>query len=305
MQLTFATQPSALARRQTLRVIQLLQAAQPALRCIQSVITTADDREPDLPLHENGEKRLITREIEDALLSGRVQAAVHSLKDLPVDETPGLVIAAIPQRGPVYDVLISRDGRTLASLPEGAQVGTYGLRRTAQLLAQRPDLTIMPVQGSVDLRVQRLIDGEYDAIVLAQAGLTYLGLQGYITEVFPLDVILPAPGQGALAVQCRAEDIETLALLATLHDPLTAAAVAAERAFLRSLGGRDSLPIAAFAERIDGAVILTGAVLSPDGRQAIRLTAVDTDPQKLGERLAGFVLERGGVELLMENAIEP
>ena len=298
MQLTFATRPSALARRQTLRVIQLLQTAHPGLEFNRHVITTAGDQVPDRPLPEIGGKGLFTRELEDALLCGKVQAAVHSLKDLPVDQTPGLVMAAIPEREAAYDVLVSRDGRNLVSLPEGARVGTCSLRRAAQLLAQRHDLTILPLRGNVDTRVQRLIDGEYDAIVLAQAGLTRLGLQAYITEVFPLEVMLPAPGQGALAVQCRADDIETLALLAAIHDPLTAAAVSAERAFLTSLGGGCSLPIAAFAEKLDGTIILTGAVLSTDGRQAIRLSAVDTEPHRLGQRLAGFVLERGAAEML-------
>jgi hydroxymethylbilane synthase len=304
MQLTFATRPSALARRQTQRVIQLLQAAHPALARHEDVITTAGDSVLDRPLPEIGGKGLFTRELEDALLSGKVQAAVHSLKDLPVQETPGIVVAAIPERESAYDVMISRDARTLSSLPEGARVGTGSPRRTAQLLAQRPDLVILPLRGNVDTRLRKVLDGEYDAIVLAQAGLTRLGLQEHISEVFPLDVMLPAPGQGALAVQCRAEDIETIALLAAIHDPLTAAAVAAERAFLSGLGGGCSLPIAAFAEKNNGTIILTGAVLSTDGKQSIRLSAVDTEPHKLGERLAGFVLERGAAELLKAVAVE-
>jgi hydroxymethylbilane synthase len=146
--------------------------------------------------------------------------------------------------------------------------------------------------------VRKVLNGEYDAIVLAQAGLTRLGLQSHISEIFPLEVMLPAPGQGALAVQCRAEDHETLELLSAIHDPLTAAAVNAERAFLSGLGGGCSLPVAAFAEKNDGTIILTGAVISTDGKQAIRLSAVDNEPRRLGERLAGLVLERGAGELL-------
>lgn len=304
MQLTFVTRPSALARRQTQRVIELLQAAHPGLDCKEYVITTAGDRVLDRPVPEIGGKGLFTRELEDALLSGKVQAAVHSLKDLPVEETPGVAVAAIPERESAYDVLISRDVRTLSSLREGARVGTSSPRRTAQLLARRPDLTILPLRGNVDTRLRKVLDGEYDAIVLAQAGLIRLGLLDHISEVFPLDIMLPAPGQGALAVQCRAEDIETFALLATVHHPLTAAAVAAERAFLSGLGGGCSLPIAAFAEKNNGTIILTGAVLSTDGKQAIRLSAVDTEPHQLGERLAGFVLERGAAELLKAMAVE-
>ena len=298
MQLTFATRPSALARWQTARVIQLLQAAHPGLECSEYVITTTGDRVLDRPLPEIGGKGLFTSELENALLSGEVDAAVHSLKDLPVEDTPGIVVAAIPEREAAYDVLVSADGWTLSNLPEGARVGTCSLRRTAQLLARRPDLIILPLRGNVDTRVRKVINGEYDAIVLAQAGLTRLGLQAHISEVFPLEVMLPAPGQGALAVQCRADDTETLELLAAIHDPLTAAAVGAERAFLLSLGGGSSLPVAAFAEKNNGTIILTGAVISADGKQAIRLSAVDKEPHKLGERLAELVLERGAADLL-------
>jgi hydroxymethylbilane synthase len=195
-------------------------------------------------------------------------------------------------------VLVSVDAQTLFTLREGARVGTSSLRRTAQLLALRPELTILPLRGSVDMRMQKVMDGEYDAIVLAQAGLTRLGLDAHISEVFPLDAMLPAPGQGALAVQCRADDIQTLELLAAIHDPIIGAAVQAERAFLSSLGGGYSLPVAAFAEKNNGTIILTGAVISADGKQAIRLSAVDKDPYKLGERLAQLVIERGAMELL-------
>ena len=298
MRLTFATRPSALARWQTARVIQLLEAAHPGLECNEYVITTTGDRVLDRPLPEIGGKGLFTRELENALLSGQVHAAVHSLKDLPVEDTPGIVVAAIPEREAAPDVLVSADGHTLASLPEGARVGTCSLRRSAQLLARRPDLTILPLRGNVDSRVRKAMNGEYDAIVLAQAGLMRLGLQAHISEVFSLEVMLPAPGQGALAVQCRADDRDTLELLAAIHDPLTAAAVGAERAFLSGLGGGCSLPVAAFAQKNNGQIILTGAVISVDGKQAIRLSAVDKEPHKLGERLAELVLERGGAELL-------
>jgi len=298
MQLTFATRPSALARWQTARVIQLLQAAHPGLECSEYVITTTGDRVLDRPLPEIGGKGLFTSELEDALRSSKVHAAVHSLKDLPVEDTPGIVVAAIPEREVAHDVLVSADGSTISNLPEGARVGTCSLRRTAQLLARRPDLTILPLRGNVDTRVKKVLNGEYDAIVLAQAGLTRLGLQAHISEVFPLEVMLPAPGQGALAVQCRADDAETIELLAAIHDPLTEAAVGAERAFLSSLGGGCSLPVAAFAEKNNGQIILTGAVISADGKQAIRLSAVDKDPNELGERLAQLVLERGAAELL-------
>ncbi|HZM22333.1 MAG TPA: hydroxymethylbilane synthase, partial [Anaerolineales bacterium] len=288
----------ALARWQTKRVIQLLQAAHPGLECTELVITTTGDRELDRPLPEIGGKGIFTSELEDALLSGKVHAAVHSLKDLPVEDMPGIVIAAIPEREAAFDVLVSANGWTISNLPEGSRVGTCSLRRTAQLLAHRPDLTILPLRGNVDTRVRKVLNGDYDAIVLAQAGLTRLGLEAHISEVFPLDVMLPAPGQGALAVQCRANDTKTLELLASIHDPLTAAAVGAERAFLSGLGGGCSLPVAAFAQKNNGQIILTGAVISVDGKQAIRLSAVDKEPYELGERLAELVLERGAADLL-------
>jgi hydroxymethylbilane synthase len=301
MRRIFATRPSALARWQTSHVIRLLQAAHPGLECEQRVFTTQGDRVVDRPLPEIGGKGLFTSELENALLTGEVHAAVHSLKDLPVEETPGIVVAAVPAREAAHDVLVSAEGWTLSSLPEGARVGTCSLRRTAQLLARRPDLTIVPLRGNVDSRVRKVMNGDYDAIVLAYAGLARLDLLAHITEVFPLEVMLPAPGQGALAVQCRADDVETLELLAAIHDPITAAAVDAERAFLSNLGGGCSLPVAAFADKSNGAIILTGAVVSADGTQAIRLSAVDKEPHSLGERLAQLALERGAAELLKEK----
>lgn len=298
MNLIFATRPSALARWQTAHVILLLQNAWSGLECTEHIIKTTGDRILDRPLSEIGGKGLFTSELENALLSGEVDAAVHSLKDLPVEETPGIVIAAIPERESAFDVLVSVGGKTLADLPEAARVGTCSLRRTAQILTLRPDLAILPLRGNVDTRVRKVMEGEYDAIVLAYAGLARLGLQANITEIFPLNVMLPAPGQGALAVQCRADDHETLNLLAAIHDPLSAAAVNAERVFLAGLGGGCSLPVAAFAQKNDGRIILTGAVISADGRQAIRLSAVDKDPHELGGRLADLVLERGAADLL-------
>lgn len=301
MRLTFATRSSALARWQTAHVIHLLQAVYPALECMERIVTTTGDHVLDRPLPEIGGKGLFTAELEQALLSGEADVAVHSLKDLPVEETPGILTAAIPERGAANDVLVSAQAWTLSNLPERARVGTCSIRRTAQLLTRRPDLTVLPLRGNVDTRLQKVLRGEYEAIVLAHAGLSRLGLLSHISEVFSLDVMLPAPGQGALAVQCRAEDAETRELLKAIHDPFTAAAVEAERGFLASLGGGCSLPVAAFAEKYDGSIVLTGAVLSPDGQQEIRLSAVDQDPQGLGKRLADLVLERGAAELLRAN----
>jgi hydroxymethylbilane synthase len=295
--LTFATRPSALARWQTARVIQRLQAAHPEVECSEYIITTTGDRDLDTPLPEIGSKGLFTRELEEALLSGKADVAVHSLKDLPVEETPGITVAAIPEREVAFDVLVSAYEWTLSNLPVGARVGTSSLRRSAQLLARRPDLQILPLRGNIDTRLKKMLHGDYDAIVLAQAGLVRLGLQMHIREVLPLEIMLPAPGQGALAVQCRADD-ERREILASIHDPVSAEAVRAERVFLARLGGGCSLPIGAFAEKNNDSLILTGAVNSPDGKQSIRLSAVDQNPYRLGERLSQFMLERGAMELL-------
>src|ERR1041385_8055612 len=286
MALIFGTRPFPLAREQTAHVIRLLQAAWHDLECQEQVITTKGDRILEQSFPEIEEKGIFTNELETALLSGQVDVVVHSLKDLPLKETPGITIAAIPVRDSAFDVLVSRKKQTLSDLPESARVGTSSLRRRAQLLACRPDLTILPLRGNVDTRVRQLTAGEYDAIILAAAALTRLGMQAQITETLPLDVMLPAPGQGALAVQCRAEDRETLDLLTAIHDPLTSAAVTAERAFLAGLEARCSVPIGAFAQKNDGQIILTGAVFSPDGKQAIRLSDVDSKPHDLGKRLA-------------------
>lgn len=298
MTLIFATRPSPLARAQTAHVIRLLQAAWPGLECQERLITTKGDRLVNEPLPEIGGKGWFTSELEAALLSGEIHAAVHSLKDLPVEEMPGLTIAAVPARDSAFDVLVSANGQALSALPQAARVGTSSPRRAAQLLACRPDLTIAPLRGNVDTRLRKLRSGEWDAIILAAAGLTRLGLQAQITETLSLDVMLPAPGQGALAVQCRAEDIKTIGLLAAIHDPLTFASVTAERTFLAALGGGCTLPVGAFAQKNNGQIILTGGVISADGKRAIRLSAVDKEPRELGERLARFVLERGAANLL-------
>jgi len=296
MKLIFATRPSKLARWQTSHVIKLLKAAHPELDCEERIITTNGDRIVDRPLPEIGGKGLFTSELEEALRSGEAHVAVHSLKDLPVEDSVGIVTAAIPAREAAFDVLVSN--RTLDGLPHAARVGTCSLRRTAQLLARRPDLTILPLRGNVDTRLRKLKDGEYDAIVLAYAGLVRLGLDSHIAETFSLETMLPAPGQGALAIQCRADDEATRGLLASLHDSPTADSVSTERSFLSALGGGCSMPIAAYAEKIENQILLTGAVISPDGKRSIRLTASGTDPKELGNLLARFVLERGGADIL-------
>src|SRR5512138_2333134 len=210
MKLIFATRPSKLARWQTQWVIQVLQTLHPGLVCEEKIITTQGDKVLDKPLPEIGGKGLFTQELEGELFSGEVHCAVHSLKDLPVENSEGLMIGCVPARAEIRDALISGKGFTLATLPQNAIVGTSSLRRAAQLLAVRPDLEIRSLRGNVDTRVRKALEGQYDAIILAGAGLTRLDLDQHVTEWLPLDLMLPAPGQGALAIQCRSTDETTL-----------------------------------------------------------------------------------------------
>jgi hydroxymethylbilane synthase len=307
MKLIFATRPSPLARWQTLWVINALKSIFPNLECEERIITTQGDKILDRPLPEIGGKGLFTQELESELLSGAVHCAVHSLKDLPVENPDGLMIGCIPARGEVRDALISAKGYTIASLPEGASVGTSSLRRAAQLLARRPDLQTSSLRGNVDTRLRKALEGQYDAIVLAGAGLTRLGLAGQVTEWLPLDVMLPAPGQGALAVQCRADDQSTLDLLAALENESTRKAVTAERAFLRGLGGGCAVPVAAFGEVVNGPssmVSLTGLIISEDGQKGIQVTGEDTDAVRLGEDLAQRAILRGAGEILAVSLVK-
>jgi len=297
--LVFATRPSALARWQTSWVIAALQAAHPGLICEEKVIITQGDRILDRPLPEIGGKGVFTQELENELLSGAVDCAVHSLKDVPVENPQGLTVGCIPLRAEVRDALVSKDGLTLATLPVGAVVGTSSLRRAAQLLAARPDLTISSLRGNVDTRLRKALDGQYAAIILAGAGLTRLGQENQVAEWLPLDVMLPAPGQGALAVQCRAADRSTLDLLAVLDDPTTRLAVTAERQFLLGLGGGCAVPVAAFAHMTgEQTLALTGLVISPDGKQVVRVSAQGQEPAGLGRHLAQQALARGAGDIL-------
>ena len=301
MKLIFATRPSALARWQTQWVIQALQGIYPDLLCEEKIITTQGDKILDKPLPEIGGKGLFTQELESELLSGAVHCAVHSLKDLPVENAEGLTIGSIPIRAEVRDALIARNGFALNSLPPEAVVGTSSLRRAAQLRAARPDLRTESLRGNVDTRLRKALDGQYDAIILAGAGLTRLGLGSHVTEWLPLDVMLPAPGQGALAVQCRAEDETTLGLLSALDDESTRKTVTAERAFLSGLGGGCAVPVAAYAETVvtdAPAIRLTGLVISVDGANAIKVTGEGTDPLQLGQELAQEAIAQGAGEIL-------
>jgi hydroxymethylbilane synthase len=262
-------------------------------------ITSLGDRVTDVPLSHVEGTGFFTASIEQALMAGQVDIAVHSFKDLPVDFTPGLVVAAVPQRGPVEDVLCAREGRTLATLPSGARVGTCSARRTAQVRMQRTDLELVPLRGNVPTRVGRIKD-DLDAVVLAKAGLVRLGLDGAITEEFTADRMLPAPAQGAMAIQCRADDRDLILRLSVLNHAPTRQAVDAERAMLHELGGGCSVPVGGLAH-IDGTAIhLTAAAFSLQSLPAARAKQVGADPEEVGKRAAAELIAHGAGPILAE-----
>jgi hydroxymethylbilane synthase len=232
-----------------------------------SVITTSGDRIRDKPLRDFGGKGLFTKEIDEALLGGAVDLAVHSMKDLPTDLPPGIVIAAVLKRGDVRDAFISAKCESLAELPPGAVVGSSSLRRQAQVKRLRPDLQTIDLRGNVETRLKKLEQGMVDATLLALAGLERLSLTSHVTSVLPADEMLPAVAQGAIGISCRSDDAETRELLRALNDDRTATAVACERAFLGELDGSCRTPIAGLAEIMGGALRFRGLVLTPDGSE--------------------------------------
>jgi hydroxymethylbilane synthase len=259
---------------------------------------THGDKTLDKPLPQIGGKGLFTQELEQALLDGRIHLAVHSLKDLPVEDSPGLMLGAIVGRADVRDVLIAADGRTLKTLPSGAIVGTSSLRRQSQLHHLRPDLDVRSIRGNVETRIRKVQEGQYGATILAAAGVTRLGLEAHIADWLSLETMLPAPGQGALAVQCRANDVETRRLLSAIHQPEVAATVTAERTFLHALGGGCATPVAAYAVLENGRLHLTGLVGSIDGTAMVRVSSSGKDAVKIGRELAQQAIAQGAAEIL-------
>jgi hydroxymethylbilane synthase len=263
-------------------------------------IQTTGDRIQDVALSRIGGDGLFTKEIQRALLADVADVAVHSLKDLPTLPVEGLVLAAVPLRAATGDVFVSRRHRTFDALPPGAVVGTSSLRRRAQVLHRRPDLRLVDMRGNVDSRLRKLDEQGLDAIILAQAGLERLGLGTAITEILDPSWMLPAVGQGALGLECRAEDQATREVVEQLNHAPTRQAVLAERALLRSLGGGCLVPIGALAT-VEGATLtLRGAVLPPDGTQRIegQTTGLAVEAEVLGQRLAADLLARGAGPLL-------
>jgi len=296
--LRFGTRGSHLARRQTEIVIDLIRAAHPEVRCEVEVFSTHGDRTQALgtPLPLIGGKGVFTAELEHAIREGRIHCAVHSLKDLPTAPVEGIVIGCVPVRASAFDVLVSRGGVVLDALPEGAVVGTSSLRRSAQLQFRRRDLRMLDIRGNVDTRIRKATDpdGPYDATVLALAGLDRLGIAGQASEVLSAEVMLPAPGQGAIGVQCR-PDGAALALLRQIEDAWTLAAVTAERGFLSALGGGCSAPVAALGMASGGRLTVRGRVTAVDGSEQtdVSVTGGVGDAEALGVELARMALAEG------------
>jgi len=294
------TRGSHLARWQAGWVADRLRAVHPGLDVTLVEIKTRGDRDRNSPLAAIGGTGLFTKEIQRALLDSVVEVAVHSLKDLPTEGPPELTLGAIPLREDPADALIAPEHRTLDALPTGARVGTGSLRRRAQLLHLRPDLRVEGVRGNVETRLNLALDGRLDAVVLAEAGLRRLGLDGRVTQRLGPPTFLPAVGQGALGIECRAADQATRALLAPLDHPETRRAVVAERRTLAELEGGCMIPLAAWARDTADGLTLDAAVLDPDGRERAfaSISGPLDDPDGLGRSVAGALRERGAVRLL-------
>lgn len=298
--IVIGTRGSELARTQSEWVAAQLRDAAPDTEIVLEIIKTTGDRIQDVALSKIGGKGLFTKELEVALLEGRIDLAVHSLKDLPTELPPGLALGAVPVREVPWDALVARDGLTLAQLPAGARVGTSSLRRCAQLRACRKDLDIVDLRGNVPTRLAKVAEGALDAVVLAHAGLKRLGLHGAITEDLGPETMVPAPAQGALGIEIREDDGELRSLLAAIHDEATALCANAERAVLTALGGGCQVPIGAMARLEDGRLHLIACVADPDSGRVIR-TALDAFPSeaaKAGLIAAETLLAEGAAEII-------
>ncbi|MFC0212626.1 hydroxymethylbilane synthase [Paenibacillus chartarius] len=269
-------------------------------------IVTRGDQILDVTLSKVGGKGLFTKELEEGMLGGEIDIAVHSMKDMPFELPEGLTIGAVPEREDPRDALISRKAGTLEELPRGARVGTSSLRRASQLQHARPDLRIDTIRGNIDSRLRKLESEGYDAILLAAAGLRRMGWEDRITALLPPETCVPAVGQGALAIECRADDAPLLELLRSFQHEPTALAVRAERSFLGSLNGGCQVPIGAYAvarpgeSGAEGAPLLTmtGFVGTPDGQTLLKETSTGTDPEQLGRQIAAVLKERGADRIL-------
>ena len=298
--LIIGTRGSSLAMCQAQIVQTKLEERSPARPITLRTIKAQADKSPEVALTAMSGEGIFVKELEAALMDKTVDLAVHSLKDLPLEIPRALRIAAVLEREEPRDALVSRTGESFDRLPAGSRVGTSSLRRRSQLLHRRKDLQMMEIRGNVDTRLRKLDEGQYDAIVVAACGLIRLGLEDRITEYLDFSIMLPEPGQGALAIEARADDSKLLKLLSDLDDPTSRACVEAERAFLQALGGGCRVPIAAYASCKAGELRLEGAVIAADGSSQVRgkATAPMTEPIALGERLAQQLAARGARDLL-------
>jgi hydroxymethylbilane synthase len=298
--LRLGTRGSPLALWQANTVADLLRSVASPRPVELRIIETTGDRDQASALSAMGGFGVFTKAIQDAILRGEADLAVHSLKDLPTIPTEGLLLAATPARGPAGDAFLSKRHPNFDDLPEGARVGTSSLRRGAQILNRRPDLKLVPLRGNVDTRLRKLVDQELDAIVLAHAGLVRLGHDREIVHL--LDWMLPAVGQGAIGLECLADDRETRALLEAVNDEPTWNRVTAERAMLATLGGGCLVPIGARSEVKNTTLHLRGIVLTADGKRAISASHRGLDPIALGRELAAILLDAGAGDLLASAA---
>ncbi|HMC74472.1 MAG TPA: hydroxymethylbilane synthase [Terriglobales bacterium] len=264
------------------------------------IIKTTGDKITDVALAKVGTKGMFTKEIEEALAAGRVDLAVHSLKDLPTEIPPDFEIAAITQRENPRDVLVSKKHASIKELPQRARVGTSSLRRQAQLKALRPDLEIYPLRGNVDTRLRKLEAGDYEAIILAAAGVNRLGLTALVKQIIPAEIMCPAAGQGALGIEIRKGDEAIRQHLCFLDDSAARQTTTAERALLNKLGGGCQVPIGAFAELRAREIHLEGVVAHPDGSLVLRESRDGNDPELLGNEVGESLLSRGGDAILQE-----
>jgi hydroxymethylbilane synthase len=298
--LRVGTRASALARAQTAQVCATLEQAHPGLAVETVLIRTSGDRLSQGALAPAGGKGLFVKELEEALVGGRIDCAVHSMKDVPAALAPGLAIGAVPPRADARDVLVGGGAEGLAGLAAGTRIGTASVRRRAQLLARRRDLEVVLLRGNVDTRLRKWRAGEVDALLLAAAGLARLGVSEPAARPLDPDVLLPAVGQGALALECRADDTATRALLAALADADAHDAVAAERAFLVAIGGDCNTPLAAHARIEDGTIRLRVQLSDLDGREWFEDAGVAPRgaAEELGRELAARLLARGAGRVL-------
>lgn len=296
--LIIGTRGSALALRQVDIVEAALSAAYPGIVIERRIVRTEGDRRTDVTLEQLGGQGIFVKDIERMVLAGDVDAAVHSLKDMPATSPAGLRIAAVLPRADVRDVLISREQMRLDQLPPGARIGTGSRRRAAQLLLLRPDLRPTDIRGNVETRIRKVDAGEVDAVVLAAAGIERLGLGGRVSQIFSIDEMVPAAGQAVLAIQCRDDDQETINLLRAIDDAPTHQAITAERAYLARLGAGCRLPVGAYAT-VDGAGLHLRALIASDSGMVYRAETAGraTEAADLGARLAEHLAAEAGLTL--------